>query len=1054
MAVVLDALASYVQNMLTEMAKEEVAMLLGVPKEMDKLGTKLGDLKKFLADADRKNITEESVQEWVRELRDAMYNATDILDLCQLKAMERGPSSLDMGCFNPLLFCMRNPLFAYDIGTRIKKLNKKLDDIKERSASFSFINLGSYEDQASRKVISSRLANRETSGQLDRSSVVGEKIEADTRKLVEMLTGASHDDNNKIMVLAIVGVGGIGKTTLAQKIFNEDTIKRDFTKRIWLSVNKEFSVVEMLRRAIVEAGGDHQASGNAKATLQRTLESALEGHKTLLVMDDVWDHRAWEDVLKTPLVNAVGRGSQVLVTTRHNMIARAMKAREPYHHVDKLDSEDAWSLLKKQVIGNGNDEPLIDMLKDIGMSIIAKCDYLPLAVKVMGGLLCKKMARRGDWEKVLNNSIWSVSQIPEELNYAVYLSYEDLHPSLKQCFLHYSLIPNKSTEFFVDDIVSMWISEGFVDGNSDELEELGTEYYNELILRNLIEPDPSYADPWVCNMHDVVRSFAQYLARDEALVAHKGQIDIIGKLKSQKFIRLSLETEGSESDELAWSSLQAQKSLRTLIVAGHIGIKAGDSLATFSSLRTLHIDSTNFDVLAGSLYQLKHLRYFSIQNSSTSRLPENIGKMKFLQYISLGGCENLVKLPGSIEKLRQLRFLRLAGTNINNIPRGFFVLTNLRKLFGFPAHMDGDWCSLEVLGPLSRLMDLSVYCLDDVSAASFATKARLGEKVHLRYLSLYCTSRRGDDGRLDECASEEEQQRIVDVFEELCPPPCLEVLGIKGYLGRWLPRWMTSNAAAPLKNLRIILMDDLACCTELPNGLCHLPCLELLQIVRAPAIKRVGAEFLHPPQLAAAFPKLHRLEFNGMVEWEEWEWDEQVQAMPYLEELLLKRCKLRCIPPGLASHARSLKKLLVDEVQHLNSLENFASVVELQVYKNPDLERIANLPTLQELSISICPKLKVLEGVSALQRLELKDYNIETLPGYLKDVKPRHLHLDCNLSLLTSIAAGKSSREWDKFSHIQQVRAYANDGATERKWYALYTRDPFNLETNIVNISS
>ncbi|OEL16238.1 hypothetical protein BAE44_0022744 [Dichanthelium oligosanthes] len=253
MAVVLDALASYVQNMLTEMAKEEVAMLLGVSGEIDNLGTKLGDLKNFLADADRRNVTDQTVQAWVRELRDTMYDATDILDLCQLKAMERG--TMDLGCLNPLLFCMRNPLFAHDIGSRIKKLNKRLDDIKDRSAAFSFINLGSYEDRRrSGKVISSRLAIRETSGQLDRSSVVGEKIEADTRKLVEMLTDdpettVSHGKDNKIMVLAIVGIGGIGKTTLAQRIFNEDTISRVFTKKIWLSVNKDFNVAEMLKES-------------------------------------------------------------------------------------------------------------------------------------------------------------------------------------------------------------------------------------------------------------------------------------------------------------------------------------------------------------------------------------------------------------------------------------------------------------------------------------------------------------------------------------------------------------------------------------------------------------------------------------------------------------------------------------------------------------------------------------------------------------------------------------------------------------------------------------
>ncbi|EMS63428.1 hypothetical protein TRIUR3_13216 [Triticum urartu] len=150
MAMVLDAFASYVQNMLTEMVSGEVHMLLGVTDEIEKMDVKLKDLKNFLADADRRNITDNRVQEWVAELKRAMYEAADILDLCQLKAMEQGLSTKDVGCFNPLLFCMRNPSHAHDIGTRIKALNKRLSIIKERSAAFSFIPLGSYEDRSSK----------------------------------------------------------------------------------------------------------------------------------------------------------------------------------------------------------------------------------------------------------------------------------------------------------------------------------------------------------------------------------------------------------------------------------------------------------------------------------------------------------------------------------------------------------------------------------------------------------------------------------------------------------------------------------------------------------------------------------------------------------------------------------------------------------------------------------------------------------------------------------------------------------------------------------------
>jgi hypothetical protein len=144
-----------------------------------------------------------------------------------------------------------------------------------------------------------------------------------------------------------------------------------------------------------------------------------------------------------------------------------------------------------------------------------------------------------------------------------------------------------------------------------------------------------------------------------------------------------------------------------------------------------------------------------------------------------------------------------------------------------------------------------------------------------------------------------------------------------------------------------------------------------------------------------------------------------------------------------------LKILGIYDVKHLSSLENFTSVVHLEMFRNTDMERISNPPKLQKLVIIKCPKLKVLEGIPALQRLNLLDDDMEKVPRYLRDIKPRHLLLDCSLRLLTSIAEGKSGPEWNKFSHIQQVKAYADDAGVSRKWCMLYTRDPFHLETNI-----
>ncbi|XP_044367738.1 putative disease resistance protein RGA3 isoform X2 [Triticum aestivum] len=1053
MAGVLDALASYLTSMLTEMAKEEVAMLIGVSDGIKDLSIKLGDLKNFLADADRRNITDDSVRGWAGELKRAMYLATDIVDLCQLKAMEKGQTK-DRGCLNPLLFCMRNPLHAHDIGTRIKALNKELDSICEQGNKFKFAKLEAYQDL---KVTRSLATDRKTDSLMEQSGVVGEKIEVDTRALVEVLTSeGGGDKTGRHIVVAIVGVGGIGKTTLSKKVFNDEAIQGKFTKKIWLSITQDFTVVELLSTAIIAAGGDLPKGSGAlnRALLVDALKNAIENKKFLLVLDDMWGADAWNKLLMTPFGYG-GPGSRVLITTRSETVARNMKAAH-CHHIDKLGPEDAWSLLKNQILTTEENGHEVDVLKEIGLQIVEKCDGLPLAIKVMGGLLCSKEKSRFAWEDVLNDDIWSVSPMSDELNYAIYLSYKDLPSYLKQCFLHFSLKPKKSV-LSLSKIVSMWICEGLLQGGSTSLEEEGKRNYKELILRNLIEIDPSFPSQLICNMHDVIRSFAQFMARDETLVAHNGDT-ARENLKSSNFLRLSIETKGVGTDEFEWIYLREQKLLRSLILTGNLKTQPGDSLSIFPSLRLLHIYSANIAALVESMYQLKHLRYLSLNKTDICRLPENIHEMKFLQHISLEGCEIFMKLPDSIIKMQGLRFLDIVDTRVSSIPRGFRALTNLRVLNGFPAYIDGDWCSMEELGPLSQLNCLSLWCLQNVSSALLAAKARVNEKENLTKLVLKCGGRVGDGLVQGSVSKSKEEQIIEAVFDVLCPQPCIEHIKIKGYFGRRLPGWMTSTAMVPLEGLKILVLEQLPCCTQLPDGLCRLPYLEWIKVDGAPVIKCVGPEFvqqynqLHGPsyQLAATFPKLHNLYLSGMKQWEEWVWETEVKSMPLLEDLCISRCKLGRMPPGLVSHAMALKKLQIWNVQVLHSLENFVSVVELDLGNIPELAKISNLPKLQKLIIKYCPKLETLQEMAALRRLELRVSRWESqLPDYLQTIKPSHLLLTCSLEVLTSMAEGESSSEWDKFSHIKQVEAYAKDGQDEKKWHVLYTSEPCSIQTNI-----
>ncbi|WVZ48878.1 hypothetical protein U9M48_000273 [Paspalum notatum var. saurae] len=1036
MAAVLDAFAPYVKKLIADMAQEEVSMLLGVSGEITKLEDNMEGLKVFLADAERRRLTDQSVQRWVRKLKGAMYDATDILDLCHLEADKRKESSRGHmpNCLQPLLFCVRNPVFAHKIGSSIKELNRRLEGIHKAARDFSFnINLTSFPDQMMLTATSYQARS-----QIDESAIVGEQIERDTKELVQVLTTASldgDDEHNRyqIKVVSIVGTGGMGKTTLTQKIFNEATIQEHFKTKIWLSITKHFDDVELLRTAIKHAnsGGDHglgHGEHQDKSTLTDTLTHTLASSgRFLLVLDDVWSKRAWDNVLGVPVRNASRSqpGSRVVVTTRSAHLPQQMQAPLHEHRVRPLHQDDAWSLLKKQLQPDqvvGIDE----QLKNIGMEILSKCDGLPLAVKVVGGLLSTKYPSEHEWKAVLNKPAWSLDGLPTELDSRLHLSYEDLTPQLRQCFLYCSLIP-KGKVIMRGVVTPMWVSEGFIQSPAGshlheyELEDKANDYYTELSKRNLIEPTIKYSITGQgCTMHDVVRSFAEYMAREESLVVvDKEQLAATGARGGGMLVRRLSIAQTVPVGDGEWAILRRQESLRTLIMTSGPNFKPSDSFGHFSSLRVLLISSAAGlgDRLVSSLSKLKHLRHLYLEDTDISRLPDDIHKMKFIQYIDLLNCEKLRHLPISTIKLMHLRSLDITGSiNISTVPKGIGGLTNLRTFLGFPVHVSMDtagnaWCSLQELAPLSQLRELAIDGVEKVSASWMAEKAMIGTKSHLSYLVLNYNST-GERTAGPHSEAEHQQQPSVmmeEVLEKLRPPTCLERFGMKGgYVGRQLPNWMRAPAAsADFKSLRYLQLVNLLCCTQLPDGLCRLPSLEGLIIKDAPSIKRVGNEFQAPSSAAGAstaalapFPKLKILQLGGLPKWEEWEWNDfeeqrgikATNGMPCLKELLIENCKLSRLPPGLASIKRlALRDLSLYTLTNITALENFPSVVELYVFDCPELKMISNLSKLQKIRIGRCPNLLVLEGVPALDSMMLEDGGMEALPEYLAAVNPRLL---------------------------------------------------------------
>jgi hypothetical protein len=332
--------------------KERLDMLLGVPGEMERLEVTLEDLVNVLGDAEMKRITDTAVDAWVRELKDVMYDADDVLDQWRMEACSGDApkrSFPGVGCCVPLFTCFRDPVLAHAMAAQIKELNRRPESVRRRSSMFHFVSASSSSVPLRQQPAASS-SNGKTSSVIVHADLVGGKIEQDANALVEALT--TDDQSENVIVVGITGAGGIGKTTLAQRVFADQRVRDEFDLRVWVCVSQDVNETDLLRSAIVGAGGGHHHQHDAtpdRSWLEPALQRAVSGKKLLLVLDDVWSDVAWKEVLQNAFRAGARGGSRVLVTTRKETVARQMKAVH-IHRVEKLQPEDGWRLLMNQAL--------------------------------------------------------------------------------------------------------------------------------------------------------------------------------------------------------------------------------------------------------------------------------------------------------------------------------------------------------------------------------------------------------------------------------------------------------------------------------------------------------------------------------------------------------------------------------------------------------------------------------------------------------------------------------------------------------------------------------
>ncbi|KAI3955716.1 hypothetical protein MKW98_006076 [Papaver atlanticum] len=743
--------------------------------------------------------------------------------------------------------------------------------------------------------------------------------ELDKEKIINMLLeGDSVDDNREVhnksqgvRVISIVGMGGIGKTTLAKLVYNDDKVKSQFDTRVWISVPQSAaSYLEMTVKSILDSlpssdnddftsGGGSRGADMLSSTPSTLLSDRIKQKKFLLVLDDVWneDIRDWQD-LKRLLVGAPG--SSLLILT-HNKMAAYLMSTTILHELQPLPKELAWELFCRNAYGKqGNGGDGLKPFEDIGRIVYQRCDGVPLALKCLGGLLRTKTTRQ-EWEDVMESDKWELLEM-EPILPALYFSYYGLPPILKLCFSYTALFP-KAWVINKETLIKLWMAEGFLSSSTTkdrDPDSIGEECFRELIMRSYFNPHERNKDGEVTciKMHDLVHDLAASMSGHSVVEIDKAPF------KTSKARHLSVLH--SNFDSIA-SSIQKENhdytlKLSTLIFNNSncrvISRTVSPNLfAHLKFLKVLDFSYLNLSEIPNEVGKLKHLRYLNLSHTNLQSLPEKVCDLHNLQTLALNDCQQLLKLPDSLVKLSGLRHLEIQSTpKLLYLPQGTGRLTSLQTLSKFPVSIVKLGCRIRELQDLNKLQGcINIIGLHTVENFKEVSDAKLMNKENLHELRLDFSPYKLEN------LGEDEFRKTKSVLEDLHPHPNIKKMTLTHFLGSELPSWLENDSMLP--NLRRLKLQDCMNCTMLP-ALGNLPSLEELYIKNLGSIKDIGNEFYGIGSSCKnvkelAFPKLEELHIVDMAKLEHWDFiaPDEKKIMPCIRDLHIRNCpKLIVLP--------------------------------------------------------------------------------------------------------------------------------------------------------------
>ncbi|XP_044961080.1 disease resistance protein RPM1-like isoform X1 [Hordeum vulgare subsp. vulgare] len=680
--------------------------LLELQRSMDRVVRELRVMHDFLCQMDIRNRNKQAYESWLEEVRKVAHLMEDMVDeYLYLVGQEQ-----DIGCCFYMNNGFRKPrslLSLNKISFNVKEIEKDLSHLSETKNRWVPVNDGDTSNSNYIVKMSQDLAN--ISRSLDEDLVGVDK----KREILEQWLAV---DDLQCSVIALHGMGGLGKTALAANVYKNEREK--FACHAWVSISQTYSEEDVFQKIAKELSRDKisvlsNTSDMDIRCLEEKLKEFLEQKKYLIILDDVWTPEVFVDLCRVLIHN--GKGSRLIFTTREHHVA-TLASRGHILTLEALPEDKAWDLFCKKTFPWDTNHECPAELKPLSNKIVSRCKGLPLVIVLVGSLLRVRENTVEEWRRINDQLSWELinTQSLGHVRNVLHLSFIYLPTHLKSCFLYCSLFPEDYV-FKRKTLVRLLIAEGFIEERGEStLEEVAEGYLKDLVDRNMLQlvQRNHFGRIKEFIMHDILRELAVDLCKKNCFgVSYENKC---GRCLETDVRRLVLHNVKKDNHQ----SISGMHKLRTIIMLD----KSIPSLTLLPAL----------------CEKSRYMTVLDLSNLAIEKIPDAIGDLFNLRHLGLRGSK-VKMLPKSVEKLTNLLTLDLCRSDIHELPSGIVKLKKLRHLFAEknidPYGREFKWrsgvCIDNGLGNLTNLQTLQALEAQDESVR------HLGELRQLRSLRLW-----------------------------------------------------------------------------------------------------------------------------------------------------------------------------------------------------------------------------------------------------------------------------------------------------------------------------